>query len=329
MIHPGQTLVGALARRGMHYFAARPSCPPGIVLLAYNHLYACFSIAIYRTFLCFFYSIVNNFFKSGSSRAGGSFLHVVDPRAKVGSFAFALAAVFWPDSALRIVFVCPLAVAAIAASGISAAGLFRGIKPFLWFFVFAVFVHALTIPGKVLILIPFAGVPVTLEGLGQGLGLSARLTLAIAFSSLLTMTTSPIDLVWALERAASPLTRLGLPVRDFCVTMFFAMRFFPLLRDEAARLAVAAAARGAYLNRGGLPGRIRLMAKLAVPLLRRVFLRAEAIARAMEARGFQPGQQRPLMLAHKNFGWKEAVVLGFSAVAFLATCLLPVKGSFY
>lgn len=253
----------------------------------------------------------------------------MDPRAKAAACLMTLAAVFWPGPVFQIAFVLPIVAVGIGVSGIPPSQVIRGVRPFVWFFIFAVVVHSLTTPGEVFFFLPLADVPVTLEGFFQGFGMSLRLGLAIVAASLLTMTTNPLDLVWAFERLASPLIRIGLPVRDFCVTLFFAMRFFPILRGEVSRLSLAAKSRGAPLDQGSLLKRVRLMSMLFVPLFRRVFNRAEAIAHAMEARGFQPGENRSMLLACEGFGVGEAVALGFSALTLLATCLLPIEGAFY
>ena len=209
--------------------------------------------------------------------------------------------------------VVPALVLGVALSRLPVGVLVRGLRPFRWLFGFTVLLHALTTPGQVLVTVPWLAVPVTWEGLGSGVGVAAQLAVAIAFSSLLTLTTSPTELVWGMERLGSPLTRLGLPVGEFCVSVLLAIRFFPILQQEAERLRLALLSRGADYTTGGLRRRVKGMAPLLAILFRRVFERAEKIALAMELRGFVPGAPHGSWRRH-GFSVAEWAALGFGVL---------------
>ncbi|MHB8765596.1 MAG: energy-coupling factor transporter transmembrane component T family protein [Deferrisomatales bacterium] len=253
----------------------------------------------------------------GQYLPGSSAVHRLDPRAKLAVCCTAMAGVFLPSAALGAALAWPLLVAGVAASRVPVGYYLRGLRPFGWLFAFTVVLHGLTAPGRALWSVPGVPVAFTAEGLLQGAGVSAQLATAIAYSSLLTLTTSPTDLVWALERLLAPLERLGLPVGEFCLTALLAIRFFPILHQEAERLLFALQARGIDPGEGGLRDRVRNLSPLLVPLFRQVFQRAETLALAMEMRGYRPGVRRTSWRA-RGLGRPEAAALGLALLTLTA-----------
>ncbi len=240
-------------------------------------------------------------------------VHSLDPRAKIAVCALGMGAALLPGSALGAAGAWPLLLVGLAASRVPAGVFFRGFRPFSWIFLFTVLLHALTTPGRAIIGVPGTGWEVTLEGLAGGGAVAAQIATAVGYASLLTLTTSPSELVWALERLGSPLSRVGVPVGDFCVSAFLAMRFFPILRQEAERLGLALRARGVDPSAGGPGQRARALVPLLVPLFRQVLRRAEALALAMEVRGY-PAPGRRTSWKTSCFGANESIALLFSVM---------------
>ncbi|HLS91583.1 MAG TPA: energy-coupling factor transporter transmembrane component T [Limnochordia bacterium] len=87
-----------------------------------------------------------------------------------------------------------------------------------------------------------------------------------------------------LARLGRRIKRIGLDVTPLLLSLGIAMRFLPLMQEEARRLHLAWQARGAGLMARGIAGRVRYVAALAVPLLAAALRRAEALAEAMEVR---------------------------------------------
>lgn len=251
-------------------------------------------------------------------------LHGLDPRAKLGACALAMAATLSPGSAWGAVWSWPLLAVGLGASRVPVGLFLRGFRPFLWLFAFTLVLHGLTTPGRMLAGLSWteSGLGFTREGLLQGGAVCVQLATAVGFSSLLTLTTSPTDLVWGLERLGSPLGRLGVPVGEFCVTALLALRFFPILYEEAERLTLALRARGIDPGEGGLAARVRNVLPLLVPLFRQVFQRAETLALAMEMRGYRPGQPRTCWRA-RGLGAPEAAALGLAALTLGAAVAAP------
>jgi biotin transport system permease protein len=104
--------------------------------------------------------------------------------------------------------------------------------------------------------------------------------LALAFLAwAVVVTTTSAELLDTFERALMPFDRLGLiDAARASLTLSLALRFVPLIVEEAAEIREAQAARGL----DGHP------LAVIVPLVVRTLVRAEAVADAIDARGFPP-----------------------------------------
>ena len=104
-------------------------------------------------------------------------------------------------------------------------------------------------------------------------------------------TTAPTDITDGFEKLLRPLQRLGVPSDRFAMMFGISFRFIPILFEEADRIQKAQIARGADFYGGILP-RVRALAAVVVPLFISVFHRANALALALEARGYNSGVRR-------------------------------------
>ena len=125
--------------------------------------------------------------------------------------------------------------------------------------------------------------------------MAMRLMLLITFTSLLTLTTSPISLTDGIEHLLRPFKRIGVPAHELAMMMTIALRFIPTLLEEAQKIMKAQQSRGANFESGSLIQRAKAMMPLLVPLFISAFRRADDLAMAMEARCYQGGEGRTRM----------------------------------
>jgi energy-coupling factor transport system permease protein len=111
----------------------------------------------------------------------------------------------------------------------------------------------------------------------------------------MTLTTSPLDMVWAMEWYMKPLKYLKVPVDEIALLIMLAIRFIPLLFEETDRIIKAQKARGVDMETGGIFRKIRSLVPIIVPLLHSVFRRADDLAIALTLRGYSPGITRTRM----------------------------------
>lgn len=148
--------------------------------------------------------------------------------------------------------------------------------------------------------------------------MAMRLIYLIVGSSLLTYTTTPNRLTDALESLLKPLEKLKVPVHDFAMMMSLALRFIPILLEEANRIIQAQSARGADFEEGNLFQRMKAMTAILVPLLVSAVRRAYDLALAMEARCYHNGSRRtkmkPLRYAGKDIAAYFVIIMYLAAV---------------
>ncbi|MCV3743820.1 energy-coupling factor transporter transmembrane protein EcfT [Ureaplasma sp. ES3154-GEN] len=128
--------------------------------------------------------------------------------------------------------------------------------------------------------------------------ISIKIFLMIVLASILTSTTSSIELTNGLEDLLTPFKILRLPVTEASMMISIAIRFIPSLLDESKRILNAQASRGVDFKNGGFAQKIKSLVALVVPLFSIAFKKAEDLANAMEARSYNPRYART---RYRNF----------------------------
>ncbi len=122
--------------------------------------------------------------------------------------------------------------------------------------------------------------------------MALRLTMLVMGSSVLTLTTTPVELTDGIESLLFPLKIVKFPVHELALIMSIALRFIPTLADEADRIICAQKARGGDFESGNLISRAKAMIPVLVPLLVSSFRRAEELGDAMDARCYRGSKGR-------------------------------------
>jgi cobalt/nickel transport system permease protein len=221
--------------------------------------------------------------------AGDSFVHRLDPRAKlVMTLAFVFAAVLTPQGRWEIfaAMAC-LLVVATAASELSPR-LVIGRSLLALPFVLAAVPVLFNRPGEGLFETPVFGWTATDEGLEALTSILLRSWLSIIAATLLTATTEPDHILRSLRW-------LGVP-RILVATISFMWRYVFVIGEEALRLMRARESRSAQ-PAGKAAGSLAWRAKVAGHMVGSLFLRSlarsERVYVAMQARGYS-GELRSL-----------------------------------
>jgi energy-coupling factor transport system permease protein len=206
----------------------------------------------------------------------GSLLHRLHPTVKVIALFVMFWSVYWVDHPLALV---PLAVLMAVAS--KAAGAWPNFYRLRWLFILVImFTTAAWMvfyrEGAPLVDLRFIRLSrqSLLFGFGRGLKLAELLAVSVLFLS----TTK-------VEEFTVGLARMGVPYRaGFAITLAF--RLAPLFIDSASTVAQAQTLRGYEFNRGGPIERVRRYLPVIIPVFMGALRKAEAMAMALEARGF-------------------------------------------
>ncbi|GEO66046.1 energy-coupling factor transporter transmembrane component T family protein [Levilactobacillus spicheri] len=221
-----------------------------------------------------------------------SVVHRLDPRNKLAiSFCYIIL-VFLANSLLSYLILIALTLGAIKASHIKLGFFLRGIRPLIWLIIFTVLLQLLFSPAGGHVYWHWAFINVTQFGLINAGYIFIRFMLIIMMSTLLTLSTQPLDIATGLASLMTPLRWVRVPVDTLAMMLSIALRFVPTLMDEAQKIMNAQRARGVDFGEGGLIKQAKSLIPLMVPLFMSAFNRAEDLSTAMETRGYQDSEHR-------------------------------------
>lgn len=121
---------------------------------------------------------------------------------------------------------------------------------------------------------------------------SIKVFLMILAATILTSTTSSIELSYALEDILSPLKIFKFPVVEASMMIAIALRFVPSLLSESQRILNAQSSRGVDFKNGTAKDKFKAIGSLVVPLFNIAFLKSGELANAMEARSYSTRHAR-------------------------------------
>lgn len=219
-----------------------------------------------------------------------SLIHRLDPRVKIIGTLVYLVSLFLFDSFAGLLVAVTFLCGIIILSKVPVRYILKGLKPVMILLFMTVFFNLFLTPGEEIF--RWWIFKITKEGVYRGAFFGFRMLLLIMGSSLMTFTTTPVQLTDGLERLMKPLSVIGVPVHDVATMMSIALRFIPILIEETDRIMKAQQARGADFESGNVFRRIKAMIPIFVPLLISAFRRAFDLALAMEARCYHGGKGR-------------------------------------
>lgn len=141
-----------------------------------------------------------------------------------------------------------------------------------------------------------------------------KIFIMITIITLLTATTSSIQLAFAIEDILYPLKTIRIPVNEWAMTISIAIRFVPSLLDESQRILKAQASRGVDFSNGNFKDKIKSLISLVVPMFSIAFKKADDLANAMEARSYNP---RYVRTRYRNYPVKTIDWFFFSLIAII------------
>lgn len=222
-----------------------------------------------------------------------SFVHNMDARVKILAVIAYIVAVFLVQSFQFMGFAACLlfVLIATAASGVPFGKVLKSIKGILFFIILSAILQVFfNATGNVLV--EWSFIKITDKGLLNAAFIVARITLMVIGASLLTLTTSPVELADGIESLLTPLKWLKFPVHEFALIMSIALRFIPALLDETDRIIKAQKARGADFESGNVFKKAKALIPVLIPLLISSFRRADELADAMDARCYSGSKNR-------------------------------------
>lgn len=230
-----------------------------------------------------------------------SFIHNLDARVKILSVIAYMVAVFLVGSggngqnysfqflgfAACLIFV----LIATLLARVPLMRVLRSIKGILFFIILSAILQIFFNTSGNLVL-SWQFITITDVGLLNAAFLVARITLIVLGASILTLTTSPVEIADGIESLMRPLKWIKFPVHEFALIMSIALRFIPTLLDETDRIIKAQKARGANFDSGNIFKKAAALIPVLIPLLISSFRRADELADAMDSRCYSGSKVR-------------------------------------
>lgn len=238
---------------------------------------------------------------------GNSFIHKLDPRTKMIIIFFYVIVVFFANNVWSYGLLSLFALTTIVITFIPLRYIIKGLTP-IWFLILFTFLLHVFLTKDGAVLFEIGSFKVHVGGVVKGLVISLRFGLLVMMTSLLTLTTTPIEITDAIESLLHPLNKVRFPVHELALMMSISLRFIPTLMQETDKISKAQASRGVDFRTGPFKERIKAIIPLLVPLFVSAFQRAEELAMAMEARGYQGGEGRS-KLRELKYGAQDLIAV--------------------
>ena len=171
----------------------------------------------------------------GQYYPGESPIHRLDARTKIICALIYLVSLFVVQSFSAFGLSIVLLAVVVMISRVPFRFISKGLKPIIFLIILTMIINLLfNTSGTVLV--EFWKIKITDAGVYRAAFMGLRLVLLIFGSSLLTLTTKPIELTDGLEKLLSPLAKIGLPAHELAMMMTIALRFIPTLLDETDKI---------------------------------------------------------------------------------------------
>ena len=238
-------------------------------------------------------------------------IHNLDPRMKFVYVCavFVVAILFGEILPLIVLFLMPIPFVLLAGVQKEWLRSLRG-AAFLAAFIFIVNIASNFFTS---------GYVLTAAAVETSAAMTLRFVVLVESFSVFFLTTSPDHLGLALEQTHVPY--------EFAFAFTTAVRFVPVLAEEAQTIMDAQKARGLELEKGGFLKRIRNYVPVLIPLIVSAIRRSLELAEAMESRAWGATKKRTNLYAlvlHKGDFALLALTVGILVVAVYVRLYVPV-----
>ena len=252
---------------------------------------------------------------------GNSIIHRLDPRSKLLAMFLFILLIFWANNLVTNLLLFVFVFSLVSLSKVPLKFFLKGIQSMVFIIAFTTLFQLFLTSGGATIF-RFAFVRITEAGLSQAGIIFSRFILIIFFSTLLTLTTTPLSLSDAVESWLKPLKVFKVPAHEIGLMLSMSLRFVPTLMDDTTRIMNAQRARGVDFGEGKLVQKVKSIIPILIPLFASSFKRADALAIAMEARGYNGGEGRTRF---RRLAWKRNDSLAIISLLILAILLYILK----
>lgn len=232
-----------------------------------------------------------NYTPTGMYMPGSSFVHKMNPAVKIILLIISVIGIVFCRNLASYLIAAAVCIFVVVISGIGFRAAFAPVKRLLWF-ILLIFLMNLFFFSPNTAFFSFWIFKPSVEGLWQGLHICLRVLIFLILSTVLTCTTSPMELTKGFSDILKPLSFIGIPTRQIAMILSVAMQFIPTLLHESDEIIKAQTARGSGFDSPKIPDKILAVFHLAVPVFIAAFRRADELSLAMESRGYDISKKK-------------------------------------
>ena len=258
----------------------------------------------------------------GQYYPAGSFVHKMDPRCKILLVIAYIVAIFLVKNFYGFAVAFAFLAVSVLCSRVPVRSVLRSIKGILFLVLFTAILNVFFY-GSGEVLWKWHFITIRKEALIFAAFMAMRLVLLVMGTSVLTLTTTPVELTDGIESLLKPLKYIKFPVHELALIMSIALRFIPTLMEETERIINAQKARGADFESGNVFSRAKAMLPVLIPLLVGAIRRADELGDAMDARCYS-GSKNRTKFKKLRFTWRDLIGVVFTAAAIAGIVLLRV-----
>ena len=262
----------------------------------------------------------------GQYYPSNSFVHKMDARVKLVLSLLFMVGIFFVQSFAVFGLITLYLLVVIFLSRVPLKSVLKSVRGIIVLLLLTVLLNVFFTKGESDPLISLGRLQIYKEGLIYAGKMLLRLSYLVIGSSILTLTTTPVDLTHAVESLLKPLRVIKFPVHEFALIMSLTLSFIPSLIEETDRIIRAQKARGADFDTGGLVKRAKAFVPILIPLLVGGFRRAEELANAMNSRCYEGATKRTQMRIMKAT-WRDLVAAVFVVLVFTAVFVIYAQKS--
>lgn len=253
-------------------------------------------------------------------------VHRADARAKFIVMIVYIVTVIFADSFMQFALIALLLLAVVLLSRVPPLKVLGSLKAIIVLavvtFIFTVLLNKGNGAEAETLYVEFGPFCICGTGLMTGGFILCRIVLLVLGPTMVTLTTTPVDMADAIEFLLAPLKLFRVPVHAFGMIMSIALRMIPTLFEETNRVMNAQKARGACLDHGNVFKRIGALVPVLIPLFISAFKRSADLADAMESRCYNGGKGKTRMKVLR-FKASDIIVMLLSAALlfFILVCV--------
>lgn len=256
-----------------------------------------------------------------------SVIHRLDPRIKLFLMIVYIVMMFFIKTFIGYGIVLVLLLLTIFLSRVPLLKVLKSLKMILFLVIFTVLMSLLFYNGASSDLLwSWKFIKIYKAGLMNAGKMALRLIFLVLGPTMVTYTTTPVQLTDGLESLLKPLKYIKFPVHELAIIMSIALRLIPTLVEETDKITSAQKARCANFDSGNIFKRAKAMIPVLIPLFVSSFRRADDLADAMDSRCYRGAKGRTRM---KKMKLHFRDLFAFLLVALFFVTILWLRYNFF